>query len=92
MTKADLRTFTLLPEQAAYIDTLLASGSYASISEVVGAGLMALQERDGGIDRWLATEVAVTYDAMTQDPYRALSLDQTFAAISAHRAARANGQ
>jgi len=51
------RTISLPVEQASYIDTLVASGGYASASEVVRAGLRALQERDAAVDRWLRDEV-----------------------------------
>jgi antitoxin ParD1/3/4 len=39
-------TFSLLAEEASYIDALVASGAYASANEVVRAGLQALRERD----------------------------------------------
>ena len=46
MPSTDKRTISLPAEQANYIDTLVASGTYATASEVVRAGLRALQERD----------------------------------------------
>ena len=49
MSAAEKRTFSLPTEQASYIDSLVASGTYASASEVVRAGLRALQERDAGV-------------------------------------------
>jgi len=58
------RTFSLPTEQAGYIDTLVASGSYASGSEVVRAGLRALQERDAAVEKWLSEEVTGVCDAM----------------------------
>ncbi len=58
------RTFSLPPEHAAYIDSKVSSGAYASGSEVVRAGLRALQERDAAVERWLYDEVAPTYDAV----------------------------
>ncbi len=47
------RTFSLPDEQAKFIDKQVKSGGYASGSEVVRAGLRALQERDAAIERWL---------------------------------------
>jgi len=62
MAGSQKRAFELPAEQAAYIDGQVASGAYASASEVVGAGLRALQERDAGFDRWLREDVAPTFD------------------------------
>jgi len=46
MASAEKRTFSLPSEHTAFIDEKVASGAYASGSEVIGAGLRALQERD----------------------------------------------
>jgi len=54
--------------QASYIDALVEAGTYASASEVVRAGLRALQEREAAVERWLRDEVAPTYDAVTGSP------------------------
>ena len=53
------RTVSLPHEHAAYIDRLVASGSFASASEVVRAGLRALQERRVvlGCGGWLSVRV-----------------------------------
>jgi antitoxin ParD1/3/4 len=82
------RTVSLPAEHAAYIDRMVASGAFASASEVVRAGLRALQEREAAVDRWLREEVAPVHDAMRDDPARALSADAVFAGIRAHHAAR----
>ncbi len=62
------RTFRLPAEQAAFIDARVASGSFASASEVVRAGLLALQERDAAVEQWLREEVAPSYDRWKADP------------------------
>jgi putative addiction module CopG family antidote len=46
----------------------VASGEYASESEVVRDGLRALQARDRAIEKWLHGEVAESYDEYKADP------------------------
>jgi antitoxin ParD1/3/4 len=75
------RTVSLPAEQASYIDSLVAAGTYASTSEVVRAGLRALQERDAALEDWLRDEAAPIYDAMMADPARAIPADQVFEAV-----------
>jgi antitoxin ParD1/3/4 len=82
------RTISLPPAQASYIDALVETGTYASASEVVRAGLRALQERDAAVERWLKEEVVPVYDAMQADPGRGIPADQVLAALRAHHAAR----
>lgn len=62
MSTTEKRTFSLPSEHAAFIDAKVRSGSYASGSEVIRAGLRALQERDAAVERWLQEDVARTYD------------------------------
>jgi antitoxin ParD1/3/4 len=88
MPGIEKRTVSLPAAQASYIDALVEAGTYASASEVVRAGLRALQERDAAIERWLRDEVAPTYDAMQANPGRGLSADHVTAALSARHAAR----
>lgn len=88
----DKRTFSLPQEQAGYIDELVASGAYASGSEVVRAGLRALQERDAAVEKWLREEVVAVYDAMRADPQRAIPAQQVFTAIRARHTDRLKKQ
>jgi antitoxin ParD1/3/4 len=85
MPDVEKRTFSLPPEHAKFIDAKVASGSYASASEVVRAGLRALQERDEAIERWLREDVAKTYDAMKADPERGLPAKTAFTRLKAKR-------
>jgi antitoxin ParD1/3/4 len=83
MTDRKTRTVPLPAEEAEYVDSLIASGAYPSASEVVRAGLHALQERDEAIDRWLRDEVVPVYDSMQRDPDRAISGAEMTAAVEA---------
>ncbi len=88
MAAPEKRSFTIPLEQASYIDRLVASGSYASASEVVRAGLRALQERDLAVERWLREEVAPTYDAMQADPSRGIPVDEVASTLRRHHMKR----
>jgi len=88
MPAVEKRTVSLPEEHAAYIDRMVASGAYASASEVVRAGLRALQERDAAVERWLTTEVAAAYDAMNVDPTRVRDIKDVFGTIRARHAGR----
>ena len=85
MNKIEKRTFSLPVEHADFIDEKVSSGSYASASEVVRAGLRALQERDAAMERWLNKEVAEAYDAMKADPARGVPEEEVFAGLSKRR-------
>lgn len=88
MSGVEKRTVSLPHEHAAYIDGLVSSGRFASVSEVVRAGLRALQERDLAVERWLREEVAPAYDALRAEPERALSAEAVTERIRAHHAER----
>jgi antitoxin ParD1/3/4 len=78
MAAVEKRTVSLPAELAGYIDRLVASGDYASVSEVVRAGLRALQERDTAVERWLREEVVPVATAMHADSGRAIAADDLF--------------
>jgi len=88
MSNIEKRTISLPAEHAAFIDAKVASGDYASASEVVRAGLRALQERDAAVERWLREEVAPTYDAFKADPTRGIPAEKVFDEVRARHAAR----
>ena len=44
------RTITLSPDQASYVDAQIANGQYASVSDLVQAGLRALQDQDTTVE------------------------------------------
>ena len=76
---------TLPNEMAAQVRAKVASGEYASESEVIRDGLRALQAREKAMETWLRDEVADAYDATKADPSRARSLDEVKASLSADR-------
>jgi antitoxin ParD1/3/4 len=82
------RTFSLPAEHAAFIDRKVSSGAYASGSEVVRAGLRALQERDAAVERWLREDVAPAHDAMKADPSRGIPAERVFAELRARQTKR----
>ena len=82
------RTISLPDEHAAFVDAKVADGSFASVSEVVRAGLRALKERDAAVEKWLLTEVAPVADAMDNDPDRSVPSETVFKRMRALHAQR----
>jgi antitoxin ParD1/3/4 len=87
-TPCHKRTISLPAEQGRYIDELVESGAYASASEVVRAGLRALEERDSAVERWLRTEVVQAYDELDADAGSAVPAEKVFAELRSHIANR----
>jgi antitoxin ParD1/3/4 len=88
MVSVSKRTFSLPTKLAAYIDAKVRSGAYASGSEVIRAGLRALQERDAVFERWLHDEVVPTYDATKADPSSRIPAKAVFAEVRARYSGR----
>ena len=74
---------TLPKEMAQMVRNKVASGEYASESEVVRDGLRALQARDRALETWLRTEVAPAYDEAKASPSSLLSSTAVRAKLSA---------
>jgi len=81
MPATEKRTVSLPVQQGQYIDRLVDSGAYASVSEVVRAGLRALEERDAIVESWLRTDVLDSYRDLQTDPSRAIPAETVFAGI-----------
>jgi antitoxin ParD1/3/4 len=81
---------TLPNEMAAQVRAKVASGEYASESEVIRDGLRALNARDRAVDAWLTHELVQTYDKLGADPKEVRTIDEVRAALAAARI-EANG-
>lgn len=80
---------TLPAELVELVRDKVASGDYASESEVVSAGLRALQAHDAVLEEWLRTEGVARYDAYRRDGGEGRSAAEVFARLRAHHAERA---
>lgn len=67
-------SITLPNEMAAGIKSKVASGEYASESEVIREGLRALEARDRAMETWLREEVVPAYEALKADNSRGMSI------------------
>ena len=72
---------TLPNEMAALVKSKVASGEYASESEVIRDGLRALSARERAVDDWLRQRALPSYDAYCADPSKGLSLDEVRATV-----------
>jgi antitoxin ParD1/3/4 len=77
-------SITLPVEMARLIKDRVASGTYASESEVIREGLRALQEREGAVEKWLREEVAPAYDGYKANPERAKPLAEVASRVQHH--------
>jgi len=78
-------SITLPNEMAEYVRTKVASGDYASDSEVLRDALRALRERDRAVEAWLRNEVIPAAQTLRDVPSRALSADQLRAELKKSR-------
>ncbi|MBK6639032.1 MAG: type II toxin-antitoxin system ParD family antitoxin [Rhodocyclaceae bacterium] len=72
---------TLPKEMANTVKALVASGAYASESEVLRDGLRALLARERATEQWLRTQVIPAANALAEDPTRARSLSDVRARL-----------
>jgi putative addiction module CopG family antidote len=77
-------SITLPVEMARLIKDRVASGAYASESEVIREGLRALQEREDAVEKWLREEVAPAYDRHKANPERSKPLAEAASRVQHH--------
>jgi len=76
-------SITLPKELAETVKRKVASGEYATESEVIRDGLRTLLARDRAMETWLSETVAPIYDRMKADPKRAVPVKQVRARLAA---------
>ena len=76
-------SITLPNEMADLVRAKVATGEYATESEVIREGLRTLLARDRAVEGWLRERVAPAYDALKADQSRAVSADDVRATLSA---------
>jgi antitoxin ParD1/3/4 len=84
-------SITLPKEMAEAVKAKVASGEYASESEVIRDGLRVLMARDRAVENWLRAEVGPAYDALKADPSRAVTASQVRARLAAEHEAATKG-
>ena len=77
-------SITLPIEMAKMVKDKVASGEYATESEVIRDGLRTLAARDAAVERWLRDEVAPAYDAHKANPSNAVSLEEAMRDLDVH--------
>jgi len=83
-------SITLPNEMADAVKSKVATGEYATESEVIRDGLRALLARDRAVETWLHEQVGPAYDALKADPSRAVSTADVRAMLAGeHKAATA---
>jgi antitoxin ParD1/3/4 len=77
-------SITLPNDMAQMVKDKVASGAYASESEVIRDGLRALQARDAAIERWLRESVVPVFDRVARGDERLFDANQVFSGLE-HR-------
>jgi antitoxin ParD1/3/4 len=76
-------SITLPRTMAEMVKAKVASGEYASDSEVIRDGLRMLTARDAVVEKWLREDVVSTYDAIEADLSQALTAEEADQALEA---------
>lgn len=76
-------SITLPNEMAAQIKARVASGEYASESEVIREGIRALAARDRAVEKWLREEVVPAAEKLRANPASGISSTELRATLAA---------
>jgi antitoxin ParD1/3/4 len=88
MRKTQSLSITLPHDMAQMVKDKVASGDYATESEVIREGLRALRTQDTALELWLRTEGVARYDAYHRDPSGASPAAEVFARLRKQGGAR----
>jgi Arc/MetJ-type ribon-helix-helix transcriptional regulator len=75
---------TLTKEMAQLVRAKVASGEYATASDVINDWLSALAAHDAAVDRWLFDEVVPTLEEIRAKPEQLLDADEAWSQLGAH--------
>ena len=81
-------SITLPHDMAATVKAKVASGEYATESEVIRDGLRTLLARDAAIENWLRDEVTKSYDEHAADPKSGIAAGEIMDRVRATYRAR----
>jgi antitoxin ParD1/3/4 len=79
---------TLPHEMAKIVEDKVASGAYASESDVIQDGLRALQARDAVIERWLQESVVPVFDRVATGDEKLVDSSEVFSGLTSRYGAR----
>lgn len=81
-------SITLPHDMAQMVKEKVASGAYASESEVIRDGLRALQARDAAVEHWLRDSVVPVFDRVMKGEERLLDTAKVFSGLESRYRAR----
>jgi antitoxin ParD1/3/4 len=81
-------SITLPNDMAQMVKDKVASGAYASESEVIRDGLRALQARDAAVERWLHESVVPVFDRVARGDEKLVDADEVFSGLESRYRAR----
>lgn len=87
MSETRSLSITLRADLADLVEAKVASGHYASESEVIEDSLLSLRDREAEFENWLRQEVVPAYEAHLADPSRAIPIEEVMARLDARIAA-----
>lgn len=84
-------SITLPLDMAQMVKTKVASGEYATESEVIRDGLRVLAARDAVVEKWLREDVLPTLEEAKRDPSQLVDGHEALAMLKAHMAKARKG-